>query len=82
VTAVDEPQPPDPLARQGFLLLAFDLLVAAVVVWVVGIMLPSAIPVVVSITLAAGGVLAVMAALVVARYDHGAQRSLRNQWWA
>jgi len=67
------------LARQGFLLVAFDLLVMAVVVQVVGIMLPSSIPVVVSIALAAGGVLAVMAALVTASYERRSQRPLRNQ---
>jgi hypothetical protein len=53
------------LARQGFLLVAFDLLVIAVVVQVVGIMFPSPVPVVTAIVLAAGGVLAVMGALVV-----------------
>ena len=79
---MDEPTPRDPLARQGLLLVAFDLLVAAVVVRIVGIMVPSTIAVVSAIVLAAGGVLAVMGALLVARSDHGAQRSFRNQWWA
>ncbi len=55
------------LARQGFLLVAFDLLVAAVVVRVLGIMVTSPIPVISAIVLGAGGVLAVMAAFVVAR---------------
>ncbi|MFL6205598.1 MAG: hypothetical protein ACJ739_09620 [Acidimicrobiales bacterium] len=53
------------LARQGLLLVAFDLLVAAVVVRVLGIMVPSPIPVISAIVLGAGGVLAVMAAFVV-----------------
>jgi hypothetical protein len=52
------------LDRQGFLLLAFDLLVAAIVTRVVGIMVPSTLPVYLAIVLAAGGVLAVMAAHV------------------
>ena len=55
----------DALKRQGFLLLAFDLLVAAVVTQLIGVMAPSSLPVYLAIVLAAGGVLAVMAALVV-----------------
>ena len=54
------------LTHQGLLLLAFDLLVAAVVTRVVGVLVPSTIPVYTAVVLAAGGVLAVMAALVVA----------------
>jgi hypothetical protein len=55
----------DELSRHGFLLLAFDLLVAAVVASVVGIMFPSAFVTGTTIVLAAGGVLSVMAARVV-----------------
>ena len=55
------------LTRQGFLLLAFDLLVVALVVRLVGELTRSPLPVVTAIVLAAGGVLAVMAALVVGR---------------
>ena len=59
------PSPEDELSRQGFLLLAFDLLVAAVVASVVGIMFPSTFVVCTTIVLAVGGVVSVMAALVV-----------------
>ena len=59
------PSPEDELSRQGFLLLAFDLLVGAVVSSVVWVMFPSTFIVCATIVLAAGGVLAVMAALVV-----------------
>ena len=57
------------LNRQGLLLLAFDLLVVALVIRLVGILTDSPLPVVASIVLAAGGVLAVMAALVVDHTD-------------
>ena len=59
----------DDLTRQGLLLLAFNLLVAAVVARTVGLFIPSALTVYSAIVLAAGGVLAVMAALVVAKTD-------------
>ena len=55
----------DRLERQGYLLLAFDLLVAAIVARVVAVMLPSTYLLVGAIALGAGGVLAVMAAFVV-----------------
>jgi hypothetical protein len=55
----------DDLTRQGLLLLAFDLLVAAVVTRIIGLVVPSALPLYGAIVLAAGGVLAVMATLVV-----------------
>ncbi len=55
----------DDLTHQGLLLLAFDLLVAAVVVRVVAVLVPSSLPVYAAVVLAAGGVLAVMGALVV-----------------
>ena len=71
------PAPPDDdLSRQGYLLLGFDLLVAAVVSRVVGIIVPSTLPVYLAIVLAAGGVLAVMAAFVVdARSPRAASRT-------
>jgi hypothetical protein len=53
------------LDRQGFLLLAFDLLVAAIVVWFVGEMLAWSAPGYTAIVLAAVGILAVMGAFVV-----------------
>jgi hypothetical protein len=52
------------LDRQGWLLLAFDLLVVAIVIWVLGVMLASDLAGYAAIVLAAGGVLAVMAAFV------------------
>ena len=55
----------DDLTRQGLLLLAFDLLVAAVVARILAIVVPSTLPVYGAIVLAAGGVLAVMATLVL-----------------
>ncbi len=55
------------LTRQGLLLLAFDLLVVALVLRLVAELTPSPLPTVTAIVLAAGGVLAVMAALVVGR---------------
>jgi hypothetical protein len=55
----------DDLTRQGLLLLAFDLLVAAVVARILALVVPSTLPVYGSIVLAAGGVLAVMATLVL-----------------
>ena len=57
------------LSRQGLLLLAFDLLVVALVVRLLGELTKSPLPVVTAIVLAAGGVLAVMAALVVEHAD-------------
>lgn len=60
------PSPDDDLTRQGLLLLAFDLLVAAVVAWILTLVVPSALPIYGAIVLAAGGVLAVMATMVVA----------------
>ncbi len=60
-----QPSRDDDLTRQGLLLLAFDLLVAAVVTRIIGVLVPSTLPVYTAIVLAAGGVLAVMAALVV-----------------
>jgi uncharacterized membrane protein YccC len=59
----------DDLTRQGLLLFAFNLLVAAVVARIVGVFIPSALTVYSAIVLAAGGVLAVMAALVVSNTD-------------
>ena len=52
------------LDRQGWLLLALDLLAMAVVVWIVSVMLASDPAGYAAIVLAAGGVLAVMAAFV------------------
>ena len=60
----------DDLTRQGLLLLAFDLLVAAVVTWTIGLVVPSVLPVYGAIVLAAGGVLAVMATMVVTSRRH------------
>ena len=58
------------LDRQGFLLLGFNLLVAAIVARIVAVMVPSNVPLYTAIVLAAGGVLAVMAAFVIAgRHD-------------
>ena len=59
------PSHDEDLDRQGCLLLAFDLLVAAIVMRIVGMIVPSPLPVYSAIVLAAGGVLAVMAAFVV-----------------
>ncbi len=56
----------DDLTRQGLLLLAFDLLVAAVVARILAMVVPSTLPIYGTIVLAAGGILAVMAALVLA----------------
>jgi hypothetical protein len=61
-----EAQHDDDLDRQGLLLVAFDLLVAAIVIRIVGVIVPSTVTVLLPIVLAAGGVLAVMAAFVVA----------------
>ena len=52
------------LDRQGWLLLALDLLAVAVVIWIVSVMLASDVAGYAAIVLAAGGVLAVMAAFV------------------
>ena len=60
----------DDLTRQGLLLLAFDLLVAAVVTRVLALLVPSAFPIYAAIVFAAGGVLALMAAMVVASNRH------------
>jgi len=60
-----QPRRDDDLTRQGLLLLAFDLLVAAVVARFIAVLVPSTVPVYAAIVLAAGGVLAVMATLVV-----------------
>lgn len=60
------PTPDDDLTRQGLLLLAFDLLVAAVVTWVLALVVPSTLPIYGAIVLAAGGILTLMATLVVA----------------
>ena len=57
------------LERQGFLLMAFNLLAAAIVAGIVAVMVPSTVPLYTAIVLAAGGVLAVMGAFVVARYQ-------------
>ena len=61
----------DDLTRHGFLLLGFDLLVAAVVAMVVTVMFPATVPMVGAIVLAVGGVLCVMAAFVAVRGPSG-----------
>ncbi len=60
------PDRDDDLTRQGLLLLAFDLLVVAVVSRMLALVVPSTLPIYAAIVLAAGGVLLVMATMVVA----------------
>jgi uncharacterized YccA/Bax inhibitor family protein len=60
----------DDLTRQGLLLLAFDLLVVAAVMWSLALVVPSALPIYAAVILAAGGLLTAMATLVVVGRRH------------